>query len=127
MDLITLAIAKKAAEQSGKSVPKISNATINENGELIFVFTDGTEINAGELPCYDNEEAIEELRQQLQAIPQSDWNQIDDTKLDFIKNKPKIATDDDILGLLTELGEITPAINSEGSIYTDNQNRIILI
>ena len=40
---------------------------------------------------------------------------------------PKIATDDDIIDFLTELGEITPAINSDGSIYTDNQNRIILI
>ena len=42
-------------------------------------------------------------------------------------NIPKTATDDDIIDLLTELGEITPVAASDGSIYTDNQNRIILI
>lgn len=58
---------------------------------------------------------------------QSDWNQTDETANDYIKNKPKIATDDDVIDLLTELGEITPVAASDGSIYTDNQNRIILI
>ena len=58
---------------------------------------------------------------------QSDWNQTDETANDYIKNKPKIATDDDIIDFLTELGEITPVAASDGSIYTDNQNRIILI
>ena len=60
-------------------------------------------------------------------LVQSDWNQNDSTASDYIKNKPKIATDDDILDLLTELGEITPVVASDGSIYTDNQNKIILI
>ena len=58
---------------------------------------------------------------------QPDWNQNDETANDYIKNKPKTATDDDIIDFLTELGEITPVAASDGSIYTDNQNRIILI
>lgn len=36
--------------------------------------------------------------------PQSDWNQSDATKADFIKNKPTVLTEDDVLDLIEEQG-----------------------
>lgn len=36
--------------------------------------------------------------------PQSDWNQLDATKADFIKNKPTVLTEDDVLDLIAEQG-----------------------
>lgn len=41
--------------------------------------------------------------------------------------KSEIASDDDILDMLVSLGEITPIVNSSGSIYVDSQNRIFLL
>ena len=37
---------------------------------------------------------------------QSDWNQNDETKADYIKNKPSIATNDDAMDFLAEIGII---------------------
>ena len=36
------------------------------------------------------------------AIP--DWNQTDETKADYIKNKPKILTEDEVIDLISENG-----------------------
>lgn len=36
--------------------------------------------------------------------PQSDWNQLDATKADFIKNKPTVLTENDVLDLIEEQG-----------------------
>ena len=41
--------------------------------------------------------------------------------------KSEVASDDDILNMLVSLGEITPIVNSSGSIYVDNQNKIFLL
>ena len=55
---------------------------------------------------------------------QSDWNQNDDTQPDYIKNKPSIATNDDTMDFLAEMGMITPVINSNGEILTSSSNEI---
>ena len=55
---------------------------------------------------------------------QSDWNQNDETKADYIKNKPSIATNDDAMDLLAEIGIITPITNSNGEILTSSSNEI---
>ena len=55
---------------------------------------------------------------------QSDWNQNDETKADYIKNKPLIATNDDAMDLLAEIGIITPITNSNGEILTSSSNEI---
>jgi hypothetical protein len=34
-----------------------------------------------------------------------------------MKNKPTIATDEDAMDLVTELGYVTPVASSDGSIY----------
>ena len=55
---------------------------------------------------------------------QSDWNQNDDTQPDYIKNKPSIATNDDSMDFLAEMGMITPVENSNGEILTSSSNEI---
>ena len=55
---------------------------------------------------------------------QSDWNQNDDTQPDYIKNKPSIATNDDSMDFLAEMGMITPVANSNGEILISSSNEI---
>ena len=55
---------------------------------------------------------------------QSDWNQNDETKADYIKNKPLIATNDDAMDLLAEIGIIEPITNSNGEILISTSNEI---
>ena len=55
---------------------------------------------------------------------QSDWNQNDETKADYIKNKPSIATNDDAMDLLSEIGIIEPITNSNGEILISTSNEI---
>ena len=55
---------------------------------------------------------------------QSDWNQNDETKADYIKNKPSIATNDDAMDFLAEIGIIEPITNSNGEILISPSNEI---
>ena len=55
---------------------------------------------------------------------QSDWNQNDETKADYIKNKPSIATNDDAMDFLAEIGIIEPITNSNGEILISTSNEI---
>ena len=55
---------------------------------------------------------------------QSDWSQNDETKADYIKNKPSIATNDDAMDLLAEIGIIEPITNSNGEILISASNEI---
>lgn len=55
---------------------------------------------------------------------QSDWNQNDEIKADYIKNKPSIATNDDAMDFLAEIGIIEPITNSNGEILISASNEI---
>ena len=55
---------------------------------------------------------------------QPDWSQNDEAAADYIKNKPLIATNDDAMDLLAEIGIITPITNSNGEILTSLSNEI---
>lgn len=66
-----------------------------------------------------------DISEQLQA----DWNQSDETALDFIKNKPDVVLrseveEIDALELVTEMGFISPVAASDGSIYTDENGAL---
>jgi hypothetical protein len=54
-------------------------------------------------------------------IIQSDWEQTNETAIDFIKNKPDV---EDAIILAAELGFIDPLIAEDGAIYTDGNNTI---
>lgn len=107
---------------------------IPKNGELIvydedlnhankrFKFGDG-QLKANQLPFVSNSEASEQI--------QADWNQTDETKPDFIKNKPdlniEVATNEDVLALLATQNIVTPVVDAMGTIYTDNNQNILTI
>ena len=55
---------------------------------------------------------------------QADWNQNDETTADYIKNKPLIATDDDVLDFLVDIGAIIPVTNLSGEILISPSNEI---
>lgn len=54
----------------------------------------------------------------------SDWNQEDSSQLDYIKNKPEIATSEDAIDYLIENGHIEPMATSDGTIFTDGNDVI---
>jgi Tfp pilus assembly protein FimT len=54
----------------------------------------------------------------------ADWNQADETAADYIKNKPEIATDEDIMDLLSEIGAVEPVTTSDGSVLTNSTGEI---
>ena len=56
----------------------------------------------------------------------SDWNQTDETALDFIKNKPIEETEDDAMEMLFDMGIIVPAVD-DGAILTDENGNILVI
>lgn len=60
--------------------------------------------------------AIDETKADKSELVQSDWNQNDETAKDFIKNKPDIASDEDVMNMLSDLGIINPITTSDGSI-----------
>ena len=55
---------------------------------------------------------------------QPDWNQNDNTQPDYIKNRPLIATDDDVLDLLVGIGAITPITTLGGEILISSSDEI---
>lgn len=55
---------------------------------------------------------------------QPDWDQSDDMRPDYIKNKPSTATNDDSMDFLAEMGIITPVTNSTGEILISPSNEI---
>lgn len=58
---------------------------------------------------------------------QSDWEQTDDTKLDFIKNKPDVITPDMILQMFSETGAAQPIADADNSVITTDDNKILIL
>lgn len=55
---------------------------------------------------------------------QADWDQTDNTKPDYIKNKPD---ENDALELLMEMNLVEPVVADDGSIYTDENGVVYTI
>lgn len=71
-------------------------------------------------------EAIDETKANKNELVQSDWNESDEASLAYIKNKPKIATNDEIIELLIEEDMIAAVIDSDGAMLADENNNILL-
>lgn len=74
----------------------------------------------------DIDNKVEEL-QQLITDSKADWNQIDETAIDYIKNKPDEMTSDDVVDMLMDLELMTPMVNENGAILTDNNGAILTL
>lgn len=57
---------------------------------------------------------------------QSDWNQNDENAVDYVKNKPDITTDDEIIDMLTENDMLPVVADSDGAILADESDNILL-
>lgn len=57
---------------------------------------------------------------------QSDWNQNDENAVDYIKNKPDIATDEEIIEMLVQEDIIPIVTDSDGSILADENDNVLL-
>lgn len=68
-----------------------------------------------------------ELKVDKSDLVQSDWDEIDENSLAFIKNKPDIATDKDALKLLGELNVVVPVTTLNNQIITDSTDRIYIL
>ena len=55
---------------------------------------------------------------------QPDWNQNDSTAADYVKNRPLIATNDDILNFLVDIGMVVPVTNLAGEILISSSDEI---
>ena len=67
-------------------------------------------------------EELRSLSEEIADLPQPDWNQNDETTADYIKNKPLIATDDDVLDFLVDIEAIIPVTNLRGEILISSSN-----
>lgn len=54
----------------------------------------------------------------------ADWSQDDENALNYIKNKPTIAADEEIMDFMTEINLITPVTSLDGDILTGNNGEI---
>lgn len=60
-------------------------------------------------------------------VKQSDWNQTDATKMDFIKNKPEELTDEEFLQLLMDMDIVQPLSDNNGTVYTAADNKVYVL
>lgn len=60
-------------------------------------------------------------------ILQSDWNQTDETKLDYIKNKPVEVTGEDVAAWFEEKEILDYAYAADNSVYTNNNGDMYVI
>lgn len=66
---------------------------------------------------------IPEVTEQVQ----SDWNQTDENKADYIKNKPQEVSEEEFLDWLNEAKVVEPVATASGEIYTTNNNEIYVL
>lgn len=75
-------------------------------------------------------EKLASIAEGAEANVQSDWHQMDSTKADYIKNKPTILTEDEVIQLIDEKLEGSPTGGSsvefgetEGTAYEGNKGK----
>lgn len=56
----------------------------------------------------------------------ADWSQTDTSQLNYIKNKPEIATDEDVIDLMLDMDLMPVVQDVDGTILIDSDNAIIL-
>ena len=62
----------------------------------------------------------------LGGLPKPDWNEVDETSLSYIKNKPEIATDEEIIDMMAQEDILPVVTDSDGSILTDENGDVLL-
>ena len=108
---------------------------IPKAGELIIYDVDSNNA-APRFKVCDGETVVSNLpfsndviQQDITNITDSkaDWNQIDETAIDYIKNKPDEMTSDDVVDMFMDLELMAPMVNEDGLILTDNNGAILTL
>ena len=56
----------------------------------------------------------------------ADWDQTDETAVDYIKNKPEIATTDEVIDMMIEKDMILAVRDGDGAVLSDENGKILL-
>lgn len=91
-------LANTAKTNAATAQTRADNAYALAEGKVDSLSDLGVTATAAELNYMDGvtsnvQTQLDELRHDVDAIPQSDWNQNDSTQLDFVKNRPFYTTD----------------------------------
>lgn len=62
----------------------------------------------------------------LGGLPKPDWDETDETSLAYIKNKPEIATDEEIIDMMAQEDLLPVVTDSDGSILSDENGNVLL-
>lgn len=81
-----------SAKTRADSAYTLAESKVDSLSDLGITAT-ATELNYVDGVKSNVQTQLDELRYDVDAIPQSDWNQNDSTKLDFVKNRPFYTTD----------------------------------
>lgn len=99
---------------SKSEIPTKTSDLTNDSGFVTESYVDGA------IAAIPTPDVSEQITAAINEIPQADWSQTDSTQKDFIKNKPDIATDDEIIDMLVEFDTIIAVSDSDGSILAEN-------
>lgn len=112
----------------GGNADTVNNHTVETNVPADAVFTDTTysvvTTSKNGLMSYSDKTKLDSIEDGAQVNVQADWNQNDNTQQDYVKNKPLIATDDDILNFLVDIGAVVPITNLSGEILISSFDEI---
>ncbi len=95
---------------------------LNGSGEAV-TYSDVDEV---ELPTPEGGTAVFVSRHLIQNQKQSDWNQTDETRADFIRNKPAFATAEDVAAMLACAGVIAPVADGNNRLLTDSEHNFYI-
>lgn len=105
-------------------------AAMQDNGEVVDALNEAITTKLNKDQGVDNAGKVMTVGEDgllvPAMVPQADWNQTDETANDFIKNKPEIATDEEIINMLMEEDMFPIVKDNDGSILTDENGNILL-
>lgn len=67
------------------------------------------------------------LKTEIPEQVQADWNQIDESAIDYIKNKPQEVSEDEFLAWLNDENIVSPMASATGELYVTNNNEIYVL
>ena len=59
------------------------------------------------------------------GFPKPNWDEMDETSISYIQNKPEIATDDEVIDMLIQEDMLPVVTDSDGAILSDENNNIL--
>lgn len=105
-----------------------NDSVILKTNEVIITVQESD--NAAYYPIPDEVEKLNELEKRLEElasnIVQSDWAQNDEDSFGYIKNKPEIATNDEIIDVLVQEDMIVAVADYDGDILCDENGNILM-